>query len=129
MRLSPKVVDELNQKVMNVDMDLQNNKYHYPEYYQKNSQKKPEKSSLSKDIFDSKHLERFHMLGLSDNAKTELISIMELLWRTLYDPNAYQDPSFDKELSANLKTLFGDGPPKCCDDMMYVRASDQNGKV
>ena len=115
MRISPSVSEELCTLVAYVDKQLQFNKYHNQKGYEKSAQK----SSLSKDNFDSKHAKRLESLGVSDNAKTELENVMEMLWRTLYDPNAYKDPSFDLELSQYLKILFENGPPKCCDESMY----------
>jgi hypothetical protein len=122
MKLSPQVEMELNTLATQTDRTLQSNKHFHPSYYESHSQNKPPKASLSKDDFENNHKRRFNELGLSKNAVTELTSVMETLWRTLYEPNAYLDPLFDKELSQNLKILFQDSPPKCCDEEMYKRA-------
>jgi hypothetical protein len=124
MRLSPFTIDELNELINKTNYHLQYNKYFHPDYYENNLGTE-ERSSGSKEAFDANHSRRFKQIGLSDAASSELQTVMNTLWRTLYDPNAYLDPSYDTVLSERLKILFEFGPPKCCSEQMYQRAKPQ----
>lgn len=124
LKLSPAVEEELNDLVAKTNKQLQFNKYYKSSYYEEYSKVKPAKSSLSKDEYDKNHQRRLSELGLSSNAITELTVVLETAHRALYDPNAYLDPTYVKELAQALRVFFQDGPPKCCDEEMYKRAKN-----
>jgi len=131
LNLSPSAKLELNGLVNHTNSNLQWNKYKNPQQYNAVGQQHLEDASqqqvLSKEEFESRHRRRLQqILKVSDDTFSELEIIMnKVLWRTLYDPNAYKDPSFDLETSRRLKILFENGPPKCCNERMYERAKVQ----
>ena len=49
----------------------------------------------------------------------ELKEVMSVVYRVLYDPNAFTDPNWDREYADKLKILFKDGPPPCCSSKMH----------
>jgi hypothetical protein len=123
MELSPSVSDELTALVNSTNHKLQFNHINHDRFYRQHTVTGQPRSSLSKELFDTAHERRLREHGLSNDALDELKNVMQLLWRVLYDPNAYQDPNYDQKKAAKLQLLFKDGPPKCCDEHMYIRAS------
>jgi len=120
MGLSESAIDELNQIIIETNTRLQYIRHTEPEYFEEHSKILPPKSSLSREKYFSNHFDRFEKLGLSERTNQQLRMIMDTLYRSLNDPNAYQDPSYNQELAKNLRIF--QFPPKCCDNNLYVRA-------
>lgn len=124
MGLSPRAETELNSLLNVTAANQQYNKIHNPDYFKEHMKTDFSKSSLSKDSYDSNHARRFQEhFNMSSSTVDELKVVMDLIWRVLYDPNAYKDPSYDKQKADKLAILFQNGPPKCCSEHLYKRAA------
>lgn len=117
LKLSPTVQDELQQLVRTTNTPLYS--HNLKQQQQHNQPHTPAATPTSRTEFLERHRQRLIAVGLSRNAVDELVEVLSAIWRGLYDPNAYQDPSFDADLAAASKVLFEHGPPKCCNDSLY----------